>query len=70
MSRRYAYDLVDELPKEYAWIHDGQSLKQYGEAEMDKGEMPKSLAVDFEGVHGPPCPVNTFTTTISNEGAE
>lgn len=62
VSRRYAYDLVDDLPDEYGWLHDRSDLKQYGELELDKDKQVQALVVDFDGVHGPACPVNKFTT--------
>lgn len=62
VSRRYAYDLVEDLPEEYPWLHDRGDLAQYGDLEIDKDKQKTAIAVDFDGVHDKPCPVNKFTT--------
>lgn len=60
VSRRYAYDLVDSMVEEFDWAHDPSEVRQYGSLEKDTPQ--KGVCIDFEGVHGEPCPVNKFTT--------
>lgn len=68
-SRRYAYDLMDDLPTEYDWFLTPQEMKQYGSLEIDNsGE--RRLGVDFEGVHSSGVPLNKFTTRNGREGEE
>lgn len=55
-TRRYAYDLMDELPQEYHFI-----------SERDKNG--RRLLIDFEALHSDPEAVNKFTTRASGEGA-
>lgn len=66
VSRRYAYDLVDDMIDEYAWAHDPAAVDRYGAVERDAPQ--KGVLIDFEGVHGAPCPVNKFTTRSAVEG--
>lgn len=66
VSRRYSYDLVDDIAEEFEWarVRDGRtqaSAKDGGGRQRVK----KALEIDFEGVHGEPCPVNKFTTGIA-----
>lgn len=68
-SRRYAYDLMDDLPTEYDWFLTPKEMKQYGSLEIaNSGE--RRLGVDFEGVHSSGCPLNKFTTSNGREGGE
>lgn len=62
VSRRYAYDLIEDLPDDREWILAREEMKQYGDLQIDKDEQTKAIGIDFEGVHGRPCPVNKFTT--------
>lgn len=66
-SRRYAYDLLDDLPAEYDWFLTPAEMTQYGSLEIDNTE-ERRLGIDFEGVHSSGCPVNKFTT--GREGAD
>lgn len=66
VSRRYAYDLVDDMVNTYDWAHDPAAVDRYGSVERDRPQ--KGVLVDFEGVHGEPCPVNKFTTRSAVEG--
>lgn len=68
-SRRYAYDLMDDLPREYDWFLTPQEMAQYGSLEIDNGD-ERRLGVDFEGVHSAGCPLNKFTTRDGREGGE
>lgn len=62
VSRRYAYDLAEDLPTEHDWMHERGDLDQYGELEIDKDKQKTAIGIDFDGLHGPKCPVNKFTT--------
>lgn len=62
VSRRYAYDLVDDLPDEEDWFLTPEEMDQYGSIQLDKNKQEKFLGVDFEGVHSAGVPVNKFTT--------
>jgi hypothetical protein len=69
VSRRYSYDLVDDIAQanEWARIRDG-----YTQASAKNGggrrRVKKALELDFAGVHGEAVPVNKFTTDIAVEG--
>ncbi|ADQ69112.1 hypothetical protein C499_05990 [Halogeometricum borinquense DSM 11551] len=65
-SRRYAYDLVDDMHDEYEWAHDPTQVDQYGMLEKDTSQ--KGILIDFDGVHGDPVPVNKFTTGTAEQG--
>jgi hypothetical protein len=77
VSRRYAYDLIDDMingdgengavgPDGYSWAHDPAEITQYGSAEMDSPQ--KGVIIDFEGVHGESVSMNNFTTQDSCKG--
>lgn len=66
VSRRYSYDLVDDMIDEYDWAHDPSEIQRYGSVERDASD--KSVIIDFAGVHGDPVPVNKFTTGPSATG--
>lgn len=66
VSRRYAYDLVDDLVNTYEWAHDPAAVERYGSVERDRPQ--KGVLIDFEGVHGDPVPVNKFTTRSDAPG--
>jgi len=69
VSRRYSYDLVDDMVEDYDWAHDPTEIERYGSVE--KAMSDKGVIVDFEGAHGEPVPVNKFTTqTAAKEAAE
>lgn len=68
VSRRYAYDLIDDLPQEYEWILDRHDVTQYGDLELDKDGMERALVVDLERLHSEPEAVNKFTTPASGIG--
>jgi len=67
-SRRYAYDLMDDLPDEYDWALTPDEMSQYGSLEIDNGG--RRLGVDIEGVHSRGCPVNKFTTGDGRGGGQ
>ncbi|GAA0515697.1 hypothetical protein SAMN04488066_11569 [Halorubrum aquaticum] len=71
VSRRYAYDLIDDMihgdgengtvgPDGFAWAHDPTKIDQYGS--LEKKESQKGILIDFEGIHGEPLSVNKFNT--------
>lgn len=66
-SRRYAYDLMDDLPDEYDWFLRPQEMTQYGSLQIDNTDA-RRLGIDFEGVHSSGCPVNKFTTSDGGMG--
>jgi regulator of replication initiation timing len=69
-STRYAYQLIDDLPDEYAWLLSPETLRdsQYGTLEQETDSVPKRLGVDFEGVHTAPVPLNRFINGNSGNG--
>lgn len=69
VSRRYAYDLIDDLPEEYAWLHDRADISQYGDLEIDKDAQDRALVVDLEALHSDSEAVNKFTTTTTRKEA-
>lgn len=69
-SRRYSYDLIDELPTQREWLLSPDEMQQYGSLEIDTDAQDKRMGVDFEGVHGDPAPVNKFTTGTTGSGGE
>lgn len=66
VSRRYAYDLVDGMIREYDWAHDPANLDRYGS--IQKKSPRKGVCIDFAGVHGEAVSVNKFTTTSAEMG--
>lgn len=68
VSRRYAYDLCNDLPDEYAWMLTPSDAQQYGSLEIDHDSQAKAIVVDFAGVHSSGVPVNKFTTTDEGQG--
>lgn len=70
VSRRYAYDLVEDLPDRESWFLTPEEMHQYGSVVMDFSNQKKCLGVDFEGVHSAGVPVNKFTTSQGGKGGE
>lgn len=71
VSRRYAYDLVDELPEEFAYIRDRKNVEQFGDAEIGGGgteSEPIGIYVDVEEAHRVEEDVNKFTTETAEGG--
>lgn len=71
-SRRYAYDLVEELPEQYPFLVSREDARQYGELELDHEQRSKALVVvldqECELVHSDGPSVNRFTTRDEREG--
>ena len=59
-SRRYAYDLVEELPEEYACVVDQRDADNFGGAELANDSV--GLFVDVELAHEDDRLVNHLTT--------
>jgi hypothetical protein len=70
VSRRYAYDLIDDLPEKHHWILTRSEAResQFGSVEIDDGKQTKALVIDFEALHSDPESVNKFTTAQAGEG--
>jgi len=64
VSRRYAYDLVDDMIREFPWAHDPTAV----ETHLEQNSRQKGVLIDFEGVHGEAVAVNKFTTRSSGQG--
>lgn len=63
VSRRYAYDLIDDLPEEHDFLLDRRDARQYGELEMDNTDQRgRGLVVDLDALHNNEAAVNKFTT--------
>lgn len=69
VTRRYAYDLLDDLPEEYDWLLDRSDVSQYGDLQIDKSGQDRALVVDFELLHEDDGALNKFTTGNSRKGA-
>lgn len=69
VSRRYAYDLMDELPEKYEWALNRSQLSQYGDLEIDKDGQDRALVIDLDALHTDDEAVNKFTTRTTTEGA-
>lgn len=69
VSRRYAYDLIDELPDEYEWLHNRSTVSQYGDLEIGRDGPDRALIVDLEVLHTDEQAVNKFTTSTTGAGA-
>jgi uncharacterized coiled-coil protein SlyX len=67
-SRRYAYDLMDDIPHEYDWALTPEDIRQYGDLKIKKGDESRRLGIDFKGVHSGGVSMNLFTTR--SEGME
>lgn len=70
VSRRYAYDLIEDLPEQHHWILTRSEARerQFGSIEIDDGKQTKSIVVDFEALHSDPEAVNKFTTSTEGGG--
>ena len=71
VSRRYAYDLIDDLPEKHHWILTRSKARerQFGSVEIDDGRQTKAIVIDFEALHSDLEAVNKFTTSRAGEGA-
>lgn len=63
-SRRYAYDLIEDLPEEYVWIWSRRQARksQFASHEIKADGQTKAIGVHFEGLHNDAVAVNKFTT--------
>ncbi|WP_255170122.1 hypothetical protein [Natrononativus amylolyticus] len=69
VSRRYAYDLIDDLPEKHHWVITRTEARdrQFGNVEIDANKQTKAIVVDCEALHSDPEAVNKFTTTREGE---
>jgi hypothetical protein len=70
VTRRYAYDLIEELPDEYDCFDNRNTISQYGSLEIDQDSQTRALIVDCEGVQYDVDGVNKFTTRPTGEEAQ
>ncbi|MDG5820668.1 hypothetical protein [Natronococcus sp. A-GB7] len=70
VSRRYAYDLIEDLPEQHYWILTRSEARerQFGSIEIDDGKQTKAIVIDFEALHSDPEAVNKFTTSTEGGG--
>lgn len=70
VSRRYAYDLIEDLPEQYHWILTRSEARerQFGSIEINDGKQTKAIVIDFEALHSDPEAVNKFTTSSEGGG--
>jgi len=69
VSRRYCYQLIEDLHEDYEWAIDRKHAEQYGEMELDTDAQTAGLIIDLEGVHSKPEVVNKFITETSQTEA-
>lgn len=65
VSRRYAYDLVDDMIGQYDWAKDPDEVK---ETHVEQDQRKRGVLIDFEVLHSTPEAVNKFTTEINDKG--
>lgn len=72
VCRRYAYDLIEELPEEHHFLLTLREARnqQYGSLELDAGSYDRALVVDCEALHSDQGAVNKFTTRSGKEGRQ
>jgi hypothetical protein len=70
VTRRYAYDLIGELPEEYDCFDNRTTISQYGSLENDQDSQTRALIVDCEAVHSDATGVNKFTTRTTGKEAQ
>jgi hypothetical protein len=68
VSRRYAYDLLDDLDEDYEWASDRKNIEQYGDLQIDKDAQNAAIVIDLEALHSNEEAVNKFTTRTSEGG--
>lgn len=73
VSERYGYKLCNTeksecLADRFCWVLTPDEMQQYGALEMDVGDQPRVLGIDFEGVHSAGVPLNRFNN--EREGKE
>lgn len=69
ISRRYAYDYIDDLPHEFEWLHNRNTIDQYGSLEIARDGPDRALIVDLEVLHNDEQAVNKFTTRTTGKEA-
>lgn len=68
--QRYAYTLVEQLPKEYGWAHDPATVDRYGATELETAAQQKAVVIDFEGVQGPAVPLSKLNNETRSKGGQ
>lgn len=66
VSRRYAYDLAEDMVERYTWALDP---KQQTRA-VDQKQRQRGVMIDFEQLHTDPAAVNKFTTPSGRKESE
>jgi hypothetical protein len=70
VTRRYAYDIVDEWPEDFPFLVNRDNLDQYGQLELDTDARDKGIAVVFEQVPDDRDSLNKFNNETAAEGGE
>lgn len=70
VTRRYAYDIVDEWPADFPFLVDRENLQQYGELEIDTDAREKGIAVVFDRVPQDGDSLNKFNNENEETEAE
>jgi len=65
VSRRYAYDLAEDMIAQYDWALDPAEQTRA----VDQKQRQRGVMVDFEQLHTDPAAVNKFTTPSGRKGA-
>lgn len=66
VSRRYAYDLIDDMVDDYEWARDPQEVPR----RPDQDTPQKGVLIDLERLHDDEESVNKFTTGIHGNGGD
>lgn len=66
VSRRYAYDLIEDIAESYDWaeLRDGRTQPSAKNAGETKIRWKKAVQIDYELLHSDHGSVNKFTTSI------
>jgi len=70
VSRRYAYDLLDDLPERYDWLERRQDAPGYSGLESSTEHKVRGLVVDLEQLHTDEAAVNKFKTRTRGSGVQ
>lgn len=69
VSRRYAYQIIEDWPDEFGFFLRRKNISQYGDLELSTESDGPRLVVVFDGtVHSRVTSVNKFNTEIAVEG--
>lgn len=70
VTRRYAYDIIDEWSAQYPFLEDRDELQQYGQLEIDTDARDRGIAVVFDRVPQDGGSLNKFNNENAEEGGE